>query len=279
MTRRSLWRRVARPARWILHRGANLIDPLVHPDPAGLQPPAHLRIYYYGSWAPELVVRAGENARIELTSRGLRPEHRVLDIGSGIGNLALALKDHLTGGYDGLEIHPEAVAWCQRTITPRYPSFRFHRANVASSAYNPEGAEPASVYRFPFPDRTFDFILLASVFTHMLPDEVVQYLREISRVLKADGTCVCSFFLLNDQTRKSVQEGRSFMRFDDVDSSGVYRLHDASVPAAAVAYEESFVERIHRESRLQIREIRRGRWWSGAAHDQDVLTTGLELPR
>jgi SAM-dependent methyltransferase len=279
VSRRSLWRRVARPARRILHRGANLIDPLVHPDPTGLLPPAHLRIYYYGSWAPELVTRAGENARIELMSRGLRAEHRVLDIGSGIGNLALALKDDLAGGYDGLEIHPEAVAWCQRTISPRYPSFRFHRANVASSAYNPDGAEPASAYRFPFADRTFDFILLASVFTHMLPDEVVQYLREIRRVLKPEGTCVSSFFLLNDQTRKSVQEGRSFMRFDVVHPSGVYRLHDASVPAAAVAYEESFVERVHRESHLRIREIRRGQWWSGAAHDQDVLTTGVELSR
>ena len=149
---------------------------------------------------------------------------------------------------------------------------------MASSAYNPAGAEPASAYRFPFPDRTFDFILLASVFTHMLPDEVLQYLREIRRVLKPDGTCVSSFFLLNDQTRPSVQEGRSFMRFDVVDPSGVYRLHDASVPAAAVAYEESFVERIHRENHLRIREIRRGQWWSGAAHDQDVLTTGVEGP-
>jgi hypothetical protein len=69
------------------------------------------------------------------------------------------------------------------------------------------------------------------------------------------------------------------MRFDHVDPSGVYRLHDPSVPAAAVAYEESFVERIHRDRHLQIREIRRGQWWDGAAHDQDVLTTGLELTR
>ncbi len=84
---------MARPVRRILHRGATLIDPLVHPDPTGLLPPAHLRIYYYGSWAPALVTCAGENARVELMSRGLRAEHRVLDIGSGIGNLALALKD------------------------------------------------------------------------------------------------------------------------------------------------------------------------------------------
>jgi methylase of polypeptide subunit release factors len=43
-------------------------------------------------------------------TRGLRPEHRVLDIGSGIGNVALGLADYLRGSYDGLEIHPDAVA-------------------------------------------------------------------------------------------------------------------------------------------------------------------------
>lgn len=276
VNRRSRWRRAASRARQVLSRGATLVDPLVHPDPEGLLPPAHLRIYYYGSWDPELVARAGENARIELMSRGLRPEHRVLDIGSGIGNLALALKDHLTGGYDGLEIHPEAVEWCQRAISTRYPAFRFHRADVASTAYNPAGTEAASAYRFPFPDGTFDFILLASVFTHMLPDEVARYLREIRRVLKPSGTCVCSFFLLNDQTRRSVEEGRSFMSFGVAHPSGVCRLHDASVPEAAVAYEEAFVERLHRDSDLRIREVRRGRWWSGAAHDQDVLTTEVQ---
>ena len=250
----------------------------MHRNPDGLLPPAHLRIYYYGSWAPELVARAGENARNELVSRGLQPGHRVLDIGSGIGNLALALKDELKGGDDGLEIHPEAVEWCQYAITSRYPSFRFHRADVASTAYNPTGAVAASAYRFPFADRTFDFILLASVFTHMLPDEVAQYLREIRRVLAPGGRCVCSFFLLNGQTRRSVEEGRSFMSFGVAHASGVCRLHDAAVPEAAVAYEESFVERLARESDLRIRDIRRGQWWSGGAHEQDVVVVEALSP-
>jgi SAM-dependent methyltransferase len=208
-------------------------------------------------------------------SRGLRPEHRVLDIGSGIGNLALALKDHLTGGYHGLEINREAVEWCQRAISPRYPSFQFHRADVSSTVYNPAGAQAASGYRFPFPDGTFDFILLSSVFTHMLPDEVAQYLREIRRVLKPSGLCVCSFFLLNEETRAGVEEGRSFMSFDVVHPSGVCRVHDAAAPEAAIAYEESFVEQLMRDSQLRIRDIRRGQWWSGVVHDQDVLTVEI----
>src|SRR5262249_50549506 len=140
-----------------------------------LLPPAHLRFYYYRTCSPKAFTRACESARTELTSRGLQPEHRVLDIGSGIGNLALSLVGYLRGAYDGVEIHSEAVEWCQRAITPRHPIFRFHRADVSSVAYNPHGPVPASAYRFPFPDKTFDFIFLGSVFTHMLPDAVEHY--------------------------------------------------------------------------------------------------------
>jgi SAM-dependent methyltransferase len=239
-------------------------------------PPAHLRIYYYGTWDPKAFARACNDIPRELTTRGLRPEHRVLDIGSGIGNLALGLIGYLRGGYDGVDIHPEAVAWCQRAITPRHPEFRFHRADVASRAYNPHGQASASTYRFPFPDQSFDFIFLASVFTHMLPEEVEHYLREIARLLAPGGLCVESYFLLNDETRDAVEAGRCFMSFAFEHASGVCRLHDRSVPEAAVAYEETFVRRIHEQAGLRIRDVRRGRWWSGEAHDQDVVTAAPE---
>jgi SAM-dependent methyltransferase len=214
-------------------------------------------------------------ARTELVTRGLQPHHRVLDIGSGIGNLALGLSDYLRGGYDGIEIHPEAVAWCQRAITPRHPAFRFHRADLASHAYNPKGRASASGYRFPFPDRAFDCIFLSSVFTHMLPEGVEHYVREIARLLAPEGMCVESFFLLNPETMAGVDRGASFMRFDVPHASGVCRLHDADVPEAAIAFDEGFVRRIHEGAGLRIRDIRRGRWWCGEAHDQDVLTVGF----
>ncbi|MGH9408291.1 MAG: class I SAM-dependent methyltransferase [Vicinamibacterales bacterium] len=258
-----------------LRRGARRLltpfDRLIHLNSPVLLPPAHLRIYYYGTSRVGAFVRACDGARIEVLTHGLRPEHRLLDIGSGIGNLAIGLIDYLCGGYEGLEIHPEAVSWCQRAITPKHPHFRFHRADVLSGAYNPAGLVPASGYTFPFPDQSFDFIFLASVFTHMLPEAVEQYVREVARLLAPDGVCVASYFLLNDETRAGIDAGKSFMSFGVQHSSGLCRLHDSMKPEAAVALEETFIRQIHARNALRIRDIRRGRWWSGVSHDQDVL--------
>jgi SAM-dependent methyltransferase len=269
---RPRWRRLARRARSVAYHIITLADKRARWKSDTLLPPAHLRLYYYRTCSPKAFIRACENVRTELTSRGLRPEHRVLDIGSGIGNLALSLTGYLRGGYDGVEVHPEAVGWCQRAITPRHPTFRFHRADVSSSAYNPDGAVPASSYRFPFPDQNFDFIFLGSVFTHMLPDSVEHYIHEISRLLAADGVCVASYFLLNDESRAGIDRGHSFMSFGAQHPSGLCRLHDATAPEAAVALEETFVRRVHEQAGLRIRDIRRGRWWVDTAHDQDLLT-------
>jgi L,D-peptidoglycan transpeptidase YkuD (ErfK/YbiS/YcfS/YnhG family) len=68
-----------------------------------------------------------------------------------------------------------------------------------------------------------------------------------------------------------VKAGRSFMSFDVEHPSGLCRLHDTDVPEAAVALEEAFVERIHTQAGLHVKNIRRGRWWTGEAHDQDVV--------
>lgn len=269
---RPLWRRVARRARDTWRRGLTVVDPLLRAGTDEPLPPADLRLYYYRTLRPEAYRRASEGARTELVTRGLLPHHRVLDVGSGIGNLARGLFDYLHGGYDGIEIHPGAVAWCQQAITPRYPTFRFHRADVSSGAYNPSGGQGAAVYRFPFADGTFDFVFLGSVFTHMLPDEVAHYLREIRRVLVPSGTCVASYFLLNPDTLTGVEAGRSFLTFDVPHPSGTCRLHDAGRPEAAVALDEAFVRRAHEDAGLRITQVRRGDWWIGVSDDQDLVT-------
>jgi SAM-dependent methyltransferase len=270
--RRPAWRRAAGAARAGACRLFSPVEHVIRWKSRGWLPPAHLRLYYYRTLRVAAFQRACDDARAELVSRGLRPEHRVLDVGSGIGNLATGLLGYLQGGYDGLEIHPEAVAWCQQTITRRNPSFRFHRADITSRAYNPDGAFDADAYRFPFPDRAFDFIFLGSVFTHMLPDGVEQYVREISRVLEPGGVCVASYFLLTDESRLGIDRGESFLGFPVNDAAGRYRLHDPEVPEAAVALERSFVWTLHEQAGLQIRSVRQGGWWKGTRHDQDVVT-------
>lgn len=269
---RAAWRRFGGRARDVVYRVATVVDRLSDWGARKLMPPAHLRIYYYRTMKREAFTRASEGAAAELISRGLRAEHRLLDVGSGLGNLAVGLLGYLRGGYDGIEIHPEAVAWCRQVVTRHHPEFRFHRADLFSRAYNPHGRVVASEYRFPFGDHQFDFVFLGSVFTHMLPDAVEHYVHEISRVLAPDGICVASYFLLNQDSRAGIDAGRSFMSFCVEQSSRPCRLHDAAIPEAAVALDEAFVRQIHADAGLEIRDIRRGGWWSGLADDQDVLT-------
>ena len=88
----------------------------------------------------------------------------------------------------------EAVSWCQRAITPRHPTFRFHLADLSSGAYNPRGGASAA---------------------------------------------------------------------------------GATSPEAAVAFDETFIRRLHDESGVRIRDVRRGGWWRGVAHDQDVVTASV----
>lgn len=49
--------------------------------------------------------------------------------------------------------------------------------------YNPRGKLVAENFSFPFEDCTFDIIFVKSVFTHILPKEVDNYLKQITRLL------------------------------------------------------------------------------------------------
>ncbi len=267
--RRAWWKRVGGRLRHVARRSLNLIDRAS--DPSGLPvPPAHLRVYYYRTRDLAAFVRARDAVRVEVLTHGLQPSDRVLDIGSGIGNLALALIDAHQATYDGIEINREAAAWCEHAITPRNPRFRFHHADVAGGAYNPSGQLTARAYRFPFADASFDFVFLGSVFTHMLPADVAHYLAEIGRVLAPGGTCAASIFLLNDDRRADVEAGRSFMPFPFPIASA--RLHDERRPEAAIAIDERFVMEAYTAAGLRVERIRRGDWWNGRADDQDVIT-------
>ena len=62
----------------------------------------------------------------------LKPDHRVLDVGCGVGRIAAPLADYLSpgGSYEGFDIVSGGIEWCQTNITPRFPNFRFQVADI-----------------------------------------------------------------------------------------------------------------------------------------------------
>ncbi|HEY8293117.1 MAG TPA: class I SAM-dependent methyltransferase, partial [Thermomicrobiales bacterium] len=171
----------------------------------------------------------------------------------------------------GFDVIPELVAWCQQEITPRYPQFRFQVADVYNGEYHPPGAAAAARYRFPYADASFDFVLLVSVFTHMLPDDVYHYLAEIARVLKPGGTVYASYYLLDDESRSAILRGEARLAFTDA-KDGYATLPDLS-QEYALALCDSTVRLTHEKVGLRIRATQLGLWrqninqWAG----QDVL--------
>ena len=171
----------------------------------------------------------------------LKSNEAVLDVGCGIGRMAVPLTSYLDkkGHYEGFDIWFDGIDWCRKNITPKYPSFHFQLTDIYSKACNPKGKKKASEYEFPYEDESFNFIFLTSVFTHMLPQDVENYFSEIVRVLKRDGRCLITFFLLNTQSLKSIDEKLSLLDFK-YNFQG-YRTIDKNEPESAVAYDERFI--------------------------------------
>jgi SAM-dependent methyltransferase len=192
---------------------------------------------------------------------GLTPDEAVLDVGCGVGRMALPLTRFLSpaGRYDGFDIVRANTDWCTQAITARWPNFRFQHADIFNREYNPRGKICGRDYQFPYPDRTFDFAFLTSVFTHLLPPEAAHYLSEVGRVLRPGGRCLATFFLLNAESERLVDAGRA--AFTLAPGDGVYRVHSLLVPEMCVAMAESFVASAALAGGLVIaRPIHTGGW-------------------
>ena len=205
---------------------------------------------------------------------GLKPDDHVLDVGCGIGRMAIPLTGYLnsSGSYEGFDVVPRGIEWCRNNITPQYPNFRFQVSNVYNQRYNPRGEYQASEYRFPYEDRVFDFVFFASVFTHLLPEDVDNYLYETSRTLKPGGKCLISYFLLNEESLSLIEEGRSAYNFKH--GSGVHRFADPERPEFAVAYDENYILGLYEKHGFTVRVKPGYGSWCGRKESlgyQDIL--------
>ncbi len=206
----------------------------------------------------------------------LQPDDHILEIGCGSGRMAIPLSNYLNhkGSYTGMDIVAESIVWCQTNISTRHSNFHFLHTDLYNKRYNPGGHNYAKDYVFPFDAGSFDFIFLTSVFTHLLPDEVQNYLKEIKRLLKHNGRSLITAFLLNEAQQNLASQGKNNIDFKYGSSS--YKIRDKNIPESAVAYEESFLRQLILDSGLMLAEpIYYGKW-SGRGNGlsyQDILLT------
>ncbi|MBI4525717.1 MAG: class I SAM-dependent methyltransferase [Deltaproteobacteria bacterium] len=193
----------------------------------------------------------------------LSPGDRVLDIGCGIGQKARPLTKYLSGsgGYDGIDVVPQAIEWCSRSYK-RFKNFRFALADIFSSHYNAGGRYRACDYRFPYESETFDLIFLSSVFTHMLPLDMGNYFSEIGRMLKTGGKSVITFFLLSEESLRRIDAGLNTIKVPFIYECDdeICRIADQKTPETTVAHAESYVRKLYDKNHLSITEITYGSW-------------------
>lgn len=183
----------------------------------------------------------------------LKPNSSVLDIGCGIGRLALPLTSYLNsmGSYIGFDVVKFGVIWCSKNITKAYPNFTFEWVNLANDLYKKQGKN-ASGYSFPYATHSFDLVFAFSVFTHMQPNEVQQYLIESFRVLKPGGKAYFTFFVQNN---KPLPKNFTF----PIKHSG-FALMSEKVKSANVLYEHNFLCNMIKDAGFEIKTVNPGKW-------------------
>lgn len=126
-----------------------------------------LRFYYFP------LIGSLYRRRVELCLAECKGGERVLDIGFGSGVNFLNLNEMYKEihGLD-LESEVEAVASVFRKI-----GIQTHLKN-------------GNVLDMPYPDKTFDTVILVSILEHIKPQEQILAFEEINRVLKPEGQVV-----------------------------------------------------------------------------------------
>jgi ubiquinone/menaquinone biosynthesis C-methylase UbiE len=205
---------------------------------------------------------------------GLQPGDRVLDMGCGIGRMAIPLMDYLddSGSYVGFDVGRAMIRWCRREITARRPDFEFAWAPVYNQKYNPFGSISGAEFRFPYEDASFDFVFATSLFTHLVREETEHYLRETARVLRPGSSCLLTFFLLDEHAEAEMAAGRASFDFRHQIEGGF--TTDPSQPEEAIAFRVEDLRQMLAAAGLEPREpIHFGLWSNhpGAPAGQDII--------
>jgi SAM-dependent methyltransferase len=168
----------------------------------------------------------------------VRPGDRVIDLGCGCGAMvpSLARRVGPAGSYLGVDVHGPSVRWCRRRWGGE-AGLRFEVAPVRSP-YGARGGVEAAAYRLPAADGEAGFVLAKSLFTHLLEDDALAYLREVARVLAPGRAALVTAFLFDGGRFRTAPPPA----FPHPGPGAPVRFRRRVRPQAAVAYEVGHFE-------------------------------------
>jgi SAM-dependent methyltransferase len=118
-----------------------------------------------------------------LVAEGLRPEHRLLDIGCGTLRGGVRFIPFLDpGNYFGIDISQEMLDAGEQELALAGISNRRHTLRQTSD------------FEMRFEDTQFDYALAQSVFTHIDLNQILRCLLNVQRVLAPAGRFYATFF-------------------------------------------------------------------------------------
>ncbi len=223
---------------------------------------------YIGHAKKDLFVEKGDELfKLCVEDGSLTPDSKILDIGCGLGRLARPFTQYISaeGEYWGTDVAKDSIEWCREQYSEKYKNFNFLWHDTYNKSYNPNGKKENLVFRFPFEDSSLDCIFLFSVFTHMYIKDAENYMFEVARILKPGKKCIITWYLLNEQSLKSIKDGNC--RNDIIEEfkyeipGGLTTRKDE--PEYCMAYKEDLVRNLYDRAGLIIEEPIRYGAWSG----------------
>ena len=253
----TLKRLVPLPVRRVLRNSQGAILDLID-SARGLDLPPHRLRGFVGDG--DFTSTGEQHLRYFIEYGKLLPDQKVLDVGCGVGRMALPLTRYLSsqGEYYGFDPTAEGVAWCTEHITSRYPNFHFEVADLHNEFYNPKGKYSPENFRFPYQDDSFDFIFLTSVFTHLFPDALSNYFSEITRVLRKGGRSFITYLLMNTDSIALIEAGRSNLNFTHA-LKGCWTAYPDN-PEAGLAFDETVIRSLYQAGPMKIEDVNYGKW-------------------
>lgn len=192
-----------------------------------------------------------------LVELGLLETMNVFDIGSGCGLLSYFFAEYLKGIYLGVDVLINEISWCNQVFS-QYSNFLFKLKDVQNQEYNLNGSEDASKVQLYYPMWS-NFTIAKSLFNHLLPEAVDNYLTQMSKSLHSlNGTIVVSLFLRTKDSLELLNAGKSKETF--VYHHGIYSTVNDYSHEQNIAYDERwFYDRVT-EKGLKIKDVRYGSW-------------------